>query len=372
MTDTVGRELIEFTDTRPGYENRDGSFVIVPKKMAQDSNLSDAEYRVLSYLHDKAGNPNPELYNAKNRDWCRIAFPSIETIGNETNRSKRQAQETVTSLDLKGYVKIVHRKTSKGINNVYAVQFPSWYQALNKVNTFTQLVVIGKKAAKRGSAENLPTPNAENRTTSSEENRTVNSSIEIAPHETGTSTELRSEELPEENQGKPLAETMTPPLGGLANEALEEVGSSTLADESHGFAAPISSAGDVVDAHASPPSGATKKRGYSFTPKKRIDRVPAPRNASVRASGAEPEASEPETPQKPSEDVWKPLRRAGESDEDYNARLLKAMLVRDQARKDREKIEQAQKVIRKTHDHTLTTSAGIARLANYERIRGNG
>jgi hypothetical protein len=67
---------------------------------------------------------------------------------------------------------------------------------------------------------------------------------------------------------------------------------------------------------------------------------------------------------------WKPLRRAGESDEDYNARLLKVMLVRDQARKDREKIEQTQ-AMRKTHDDTPTTNAGNARLANYARTRGN-
>ncbi|MEV2228807.1 hypothetical protein AB0H69_09560 [Streptomyces phaeochromogenes] len=178
-----------------------------------------------------------------------------------------------------------------------------------------------------------------------------------------------------EDQGNPLAETMSLSSGDDYKEVLvEKSGSSPLVDDSHGSAAPISkdsSAGEIVDAPASPSSGVTKKRGYSFTPKKRIDRAPAPRNASVRTFGAEPGASEPKTPQKPSEGDWKPLRRAGESVEDYNARLLKAMLVRDQARKDREKIEQAQKVMRKTHDHTLTTSAGNARLANYERVREN-
>lgn len=207
MTDNAssnGKSLIQFTDTRPGFEYRAGTFFIVPDKMVEDPNLSDAEYRVLSYLHRRAGNPDPQNYSAKNRDWCRVAFTSMDTISKDTNRSKRQAQEAVTSLELKGYLKIVKRKSTNGWNNVYAIQFPASYEALNGVHYITLAVATGKKLAKKGSAENrttlevtaeeggsaefLLTPSAENRTTPSAENRTVNKTIESKTRETGTST----------------------------------------------------------------------------------------------------------------------------------------------------------------------------------------
>jgi hypothetical protein len=229
----------------------------------------------------------------------------METIGNETNRSKRQAQETVTSLELKGYVKIVHRKTSKGINNVYTIQFPSSYQALNKVNTFTQLVATGKKAAKRGSAENrltpategvsevsaefLLTPSAENRTTPSAENRTVNSSIESSSIETGTSTELRSEETPEDNQGQPLAETNATPGSSLGevDKGVEISSGESLVEPSRVSDAPVSVPGDVVDAPASPTPGEPRRKQSG--PRKKSSgtaHVPAPTKAATRPQGA--------------------------------------------------------------------------------------
>ncbi|MEU4042576.1 hypothetical protein ACK389_05520 [Streptomyces antibioticus] len=163
-----------------------------------------------------------------------------------------------------------------------------------------------------------------------------------------------------DNQGSPLVETKSP-LVIPGEVVIEEIGISPLVD--------------VVDAPASPAPGETKKSRASFIPKSRrkdVAHVPASLDASVSANGAQPEASEPEASSKPSESDWKPLRRVEESDDDYNHRVLKVMLARDQARKDREKIEQAQKVMRKTHDHTPNTSAGIARLANYARARENG
>ncbi|MGM9380547.1 hypothetical protein [Streptomyces antibioticus] len=164
-----------------------------------------------------------------------------------------------------------------------------------------------------------------------------------------------------EDQGSPLASSNTA-SGGVAipGEVAKEVGVSS---------------GDVVDAPASPAPGETKKSRASFIPKSRRKggaHAPAPLDASVSANGPQSEASKPEAVSKPSERDWKPLRRVEESDDDYNHRVLKMMLARDQARKDREKIKQAQKVIRKTHDHTPTTPAGIARLVNYARARGNG
>ncbi|MEU8869315.1 hypothetical protein [Streptomyces umbrinus] len=75
-----------------------------------------------------------------------------------------------------------------------------------------------------------------------------------------------------EDQGEALAETKSPladPLviPGELDKEVEEIDISPLVD--------------VVDANASPSPGVTKNRAYSFTPKKRIDRVPAPRNKSL-------------------------------------------------------------------------------------------
>ncbi|WP_125528133.1 helix-turn-helix domain-containing protein [Streptomyces sp. WAC 05379] len=243
MTDTTERELIEFTDTRPGMEYRRGTFFIVPDNMVEDKNLSDAEYRVLSYLHRRAGNPNPEEYSAKNRQWCRIAFTKFETIAEETNRSLRSAKETVESLELKGYLKTSKRKTTNGQNNLYQIQFPSSYQALDKVNRFTLQVATGKKAVKKESAESRTTPSAKSRTPLSAESRTINKASESKTIETGTSTFLTersdgvTECLPEDNQEQPLAETIRVPSGELDKEVRVSSDESLV---------------DVVDAFASP------------------------------------------------------------------------------------------------------------------------
>ncbi|MFC9846645.1 hypothetical protein ACFWFF_39565 [Streptomyces sp. NPDC060223] len=326
MTKQVVMAEIEFTNTKPGYKNRDGSFVIIPKKMPQDPNLSDAEFRILTYLHDKAGNPDPTRYSAKNRACCRIAFPLMETIGEETNRSARQAQDAITSLSLKGYLKITHVKVPKGIKNVYRLNFPSWYQALEGVDTFTQYVATGKTLVKRDQVENLPTPELEIidleegteeilstpteeiLTTPTEENLLVNSSKKNSSIETGTSTGLRPEEVQEvtrEDQGSPLVETKSSlveelVIPGLVDSVPGEVVKEVQKEKE------VSPLVDAVDANASP-SGLPKKRSYSFTPKKRIDRVPAPTGldvvdaylSDVDTSEAETVQEIPEKPQRP-------------------------------------------------------------------------
>ncbi|MEV6167580.1 helix-turn-helix domain-containing protein [Streptomyces sp. NPDC051954] len=272
MTDTVRKELIEFTDTRPGYENRPGQFITVPKQVMRDPNLSDAERTILLYLHDRAGNPNIELYKEKDKQWCRIAFPEYPTIAEDTNRGVRQTKEIVKSLRIKGYLKISKRKTSKGENNLYQIQFPASYQALNNVNTFTLLVATGKNLVKdeitaEAGADTRTRPSADTRTSSSADTRTLNSSIESSSIETGTSTLLtqRSEmdtdsSSPGEDPASPLASTNTAfgvmGIPGEVDKELEEISKSL----------PLV---DVVDAPASPTRG-------SFIAKKRIDRVPAP------------------------------------------------------------------------------------------------
>lgn len=264
-------EHIEFTDTRPGYENRSGQFITVPKQVMRDPNLSDAERTVLLYLHDRAGNPNQSLYKEKDKKFCRVAFPSFETIAEDTVRSVRQAKDIVKSLRIKGYVKVTKQKTTKGEHNLYTIQFPASYQALDKVNTFTLFVATGKNLAKdeatvpttEASANTRTGGCANTRTQSSANTRTVNSSLETAPIETGTSTFLteRSQEetdsnLPRENQEVPLVETNIPGQDYKEILVVEEVPLVETLDEvdlSSGY--PLV---DEVEANASPsisPSG---------------------------------------------------------------------------------------------------------------------
>lgn len=282
---TTNFEHIEFTDTRPGGEWRSGTFFILPDKMVEDPNLSDAEYRVLSYLHRRAGNFNPGNYTDKNRKFCRVAIPTYETIAKDTCKSRQTVADIIYSLKTKGYIKIHHSKSDKGIRNVYTIMFPKDYETLNHVEVFTQEVATGKTMIKRpknqepeavseGSMEFHTRGSMENRTTLSMEFLTVNKNYETGTIETGTSTFLteRSQDQtesnqPEENQEVPLVKTNIP---GLPNTSSGQDYKEALVVEE----VPLVDTLDVLDLEeVVPSSGDTNSPGYSSVTSKEEEEV---------------------------------------------------------------------------------------------------
>ncbi len=82
-------------------------FLLLDKNLITDTNISDKEYRIYTYLL--------YLYNAEKKG----SYPSLETISNALNISVTTVKKSIKNLVNLGYMKIEKEKCSKGYFNIY-------------------------------------------------------------------------------------------------------------------------------------------------------------------------------------------------------------------------------------------------------------
>ena len=105
-------------------------FLLLDKNLITDTNISDKEYRIYTYLL--------YLYNADKKG----SYPSLETISNALNISVTTVKKSIKNLVNLGYMKIEKEKCSKGYFNIY--------------KGFKHLITGGKKRKSVKKKDNTP------------------------------------------------------------------------------------------------------------------------------------------------------------------------------------------------------------------------
>lgn len=105
-------------------------FLLLDKNLITDTNISDKEYRIYTYLL--------YLYNADKKG----SYPSLETISNALNISVTTVKKSIKNLVNLGYMKIEKEKCSKGYFNIY--------------KNFKHLITGGKKRKSVKKKDDIP------------------------------------------------------------------------------------------------------------------------------------------------------------------------------------------------------------------------
>lgn len=105
-------------------------FLLLDKNLITDTNISDKEYRIYTYLL--------YLYNAEKKG----SYPSLETISNALNISVTTVKKSIKNLVNLGYMKIEKEKCSKGYFNIY--------------KNFKHLITGGKKRKSVKKKDDIP------------------------------------------------------------------------------------------------------------------------------------------------------------------------------------------------------------------------